>query len=137
MSNSAQHEEQPNSQNYLNNPGENSNMPFRLQLSPQQASYLIKHLPTNYSFQLQTKPLKRSVSTAKNVKEPTKTASETRKKPVKVILQLLSKKPKVQEGKVVQLVKKLKTMVIHRKLRMLSMKNTALKRKIEELLSKM
>ena len=52
MSNSAQHEEQPNSQNYLNNPGENSNMPFRLQLTPQQASYLIKHLPTNYSFQL-------------------------------------------------------------------------------------
>ena len=71
------------------------------------------------------------------MKEPTKAPSETRKKPVKVTLQLFSKKPKVQEGKALQLVKKLKTMVIHRKSRMLYMKNTALKRKIEELLSKM
>ena len=75
MSNSGHYEEQPNSQNNLNNPTENSNFPFRLQLTPQQASYLIKQLPVNYSFQLETKPLKRSISTTKHVKEPVKSSS--------------------------------------------------------------
>lgn len=133
MSNSGQHEELPNSQNYLNNPSENSNMPFRLQLTPQQAAYLANHLPTHYSFQLETKPIKRATSTTKNIKEPLKASTEVRKKTPKVTLSLFRRKLKTQVGKAIQLEAKRATVNILRKSKMLSMKNTATKKTTEEL----
>ena len=69
MSHSDQPEEQPHSQIYENNPSENSSTAHRLQLTPQQAAYLTKFLPTAFSFQLENKPLKRSASSNKNIKE--------------------------------------------------------------------
>ena len=108
-------------------------MPFRLQLTPQQATYLAKHLPTHYSFQLETKPIKRAVSNTKNIKEPLKTSTEVRKKTPKVTLSLFRKKLKTQVGKVIQLEVKKATVNILRKYKMLSMKNTATKKTTEEL----
>ena len=68
MDHSHQQEDQPLNDFGGNNPSENSNMSYRLQLTPQQAAYLTKILPTHYSMQLESKPLKRTVSSAKVIK---------------------------------------------------------------------
>jgi hypothetical protein len=42
---------------------------YRLELTPQQANYLTRLLPTNYSFQLDAKIPKRTSASQKNLKE--------------------------------------------------------------------
>ena len=65
-------ESQPPSQNPENNPSPNQSNILRIELNSQQATYLNKLLPSYYSFQLDSKPLKRTTSTAKNTKDNTK-----------------------------------------------------------------
>lgn len=86
MSNEGVPESQPNSQNYSNNLSENNNSGFRLELSPQQAVFLSRLLPSPLSFQLELKPIKRTTSIQKNIRENPKAIPEPKRKNPKVDL---------------------------------------------------
>lgn len=86
MSNDGVPESQPNSQNYSNNLSENNNSGYRLELSPQQAAFLSRLLPSPLSFQLELKPIKRTASIQKNIRENPKPIPEPKRKNIKVDL---------------------------------------------------
>ena len=86
MSNEGVPESQPNSQNYSNNLSENNNSGFRLELSPQQAVFLSRLLPSPLSFQLELKPIKRTTSIQNNIRENPKAIPEPKRKNPKVDL---------------------------------------------------
>lgn len=112
-------------------------MPFQAQLTPQQAAYLSKLLPSSYSFQLEVKPLKRVASTSKSMKEPAKTAAEEKKKPAKVCFKLFRTKQKTKAIRVwLAEVKKQIAIDILRKYKTLFTKNIVLKITIAAILSR-
>jgi len=58
--------------NNLNNPSSDNTQTYHIELDSQQANYLTRLLPPFYSFQAESRPLKRAVSTQKIQKEEPK-----------------------------------------------------------------